>query len=157
MFVYLIKMTEIFDTEIIHSTIIKAPIEKVYDSISTAEGLDSWFTTGAEVSSKIGGQIQFKWTTERADVQGGVIEDGGPITEVDRPNHFAFQWHPDNKSYATNVHFRFEDTEEGTIIIVQESGFENTPKGRKALLSCATGWGEALTMLKFYLEHGIKY
>ncbi len=150
-------MTEIFDTEIIHSTIIKASIEKVYDAISTAEGLDEWFTTGAEVSRKIGGQIQFRWTTERADVQDGVIEDGGPITEVDRPNHFAFQWHPDNESYATTVHLKFEEDERGTIVNVQEYGFEDTPRGRKVLLGCATGWGEALTMVKFYLEHGIVY
>lgn len=150
-------MTEIFDTEIIHSTIIKAPIERVYDAISTAEGLDEWFTQDAEVNRRIGGTILFRWKSARADIQGGVIEDGGPITEVDRPTHFAFQWHPDNKSYATNVHFKLEDTDEGTIIVVQESGFENTPKGRKALLSCATGWGEALTMLKYYLEYGVKY
>jgi hypothetical protein len=25
------------------------------------------------------------------------------------------------------------------------------------LIGCATGWGEALTLLKFYLEHGLTY
>ena len=150
-------MTEIFDTEIIHSTIIKASIERVFDAISTAKGLDEWFTQGAKVDRRMGGTILFRWKSERADVQGGVLEDGGPILEVDRPTHFAFQWHPDNKSYATNVHFKLVDDNGSTILIVQESGFHNTPKGRKALLSCATGWGEALTMLKYYLEHGITY
>jgi uncharacterized protein YndB with AHSA1/START domain len=150
-------MTKIFDTEIIHSTLIKAPIEKVYDALTTSEGLDSWFTQGAEVDRKPGGKIHFRWKTERADVTGGIIEDGGPILEVNRPTHFAFQWHPDNKSYATTVHFKLEEDEKGTIVIVQEHGFENTPKGRKALIGCATGWGEAITMVKFYLEHGITY
>ncbi len=150
-------MTEIFDTEIVHTTIINAPIERVYDAVSTSQGLDSWFTQGAEVIRKVGGKIHFRWESNRSDVQGGVIEDGGKITEVDRPKHFAFQWHPDNNSYATNVHFELDESDKGTIIVVREYGFENTPKGRKALLSCATGWGEALTMLKYYLEHGIKY
>ena len=150
-------MNKIFDTEIIHSTIIKAPIEKVYDALTTGEGLDSWFTTGAKVDRKPGGKIYFRWETQRADVQGGIIEDGGPILEVDKPNHFAFQWHPDNPNYTTNVHLKFEEIDEGTIVIVQEHGFHDTPKGRKAMIGCATGWGEALTMLKFYLEHGVKY
>ena len=150
-------MTEIFDTEIIHKTIIRVPIERVYDALSTAEGLDEWFTQGAEVDRKVGGNILFRWESERADVQSGVIEDGGRIFEVDRPTHFAFQWHPDNNSYATNVHFKLEETEKGTVVSVQEYGFENTPKGRKALIGCATGWGEAFTMLKYYLEHGITY
>ncbi len=150
-------MAKIFDTEIIHSTIIKAPIERVYDAISTSEGLDEWFTQGAEVHRRKGGKILFRWESERADVQNGVIEDGGPVIEVTRPTHFAFQWHPDNKSYATTVHIKLDETDKGTIIKVQESGFENTPTGRKAMLACATGWGEALTLLKFYLEHGITY
>jgi hypothetical protein len=25
------------------------------------------------------------------------------------------------------------------------------------MISCATGWGEALTLLKFHLEHGLRY
>jgi len=25
------------------------------------------------------------------------------------------------------------------------------------ILECASGWGEALTLLKFYIEHGIVY
>ncbi len=150
-------MTDIFDTEIIHTTIIKAPIEKVFDAITTSDGLDSWFTTGAKVDRKPGGEIYFRWEDQRSEVQGGIIEDGGPILEVIEPTHFAFQWHPDNPKYATNVHLLFKEIDEGTKVIVQEHGFYDTPEGRKAMIGCATGWGEALTLLKFYLEHGVTY
>ena len=38
-----------------------------------------------------------------------------------------------------------------------EHGYQDTPSGRLAFADCATGWGEALKLLKFYLEHGVKY
>ena len=150
-------MTKIFEPEIIHSTLIKAPIEKVYDALTTAEGLDSWFTKGSRVDRKPGGEIYFRWETERSNITGGIVEDHGKVLEVSVPKHFGFNWHPAGPDYATTVHFTFEEEERGTIVIVQESGFHDDPKGRKAMMGCATGWGEALTMVKFYLEHGIKY
>ncbi|OLS29155.1 MAG: hypothetical protein HeimAB125_22940 [Candidatus Heimdallarchaeota archaeon AB_125] len=148
-------MTDIFDTEIIHTTIIKSSIEKVFDALTTAEGLDSWFTRGAKVDRKVGGEIHFRWGIDRSNITGGIIEDGGPILEVDIPNSFKFQWYPDNPSYATNVHLKFEEDVQGTKVTVKEYGFKNTPEGRKALLGCATGWGEALTLVKFFLEHNV--
>ncbi|MHA1198073.1 MAG: SRPBCC family protein [Candidatus Heimdallarchaeaceae archaeon] len=153
----MIEMTKIFDTEIIHSTIIKAPIEKVYDAISTAEGLDAWFTQGAKVDRKVGGTIYFKWESDRQDVQSGIIEDGGPILEVNRPHSFVFQWSPDSNSYKTTVDIKIKEEERGTVISVREKGFEDTPEGRKSFVGCATGWAEAFTMMKYYLEHGITY
>jgi hypothetical protein len=38
-----------------------------------------------------------------------------------------------------------------------EQGYKQTTSSLQACLGCATGWGEALTLLKFYLEHGITY
>lgn len=149
-------MSEIIDTEISHSTIIKASIEKVYDAISTAEGLDEWFTKGATIDRTIRGTIYFRRETKDADNKERIIENKGIITEFIRPYHFAFKWQPDNNEYYTTVHFKLDYAHEGTIILVQEHGFKNTPEGRKILLSNATSWGEALTMLKYYLEHGIK-
>jgi len=40
---------------------------------------------------------------------------------------------------------------------LQEHGYQDTPTGRKAFADCACGWGEALTLLKFYVEYGLKY
>ena len=40
---------------------------------------------------------------------------------------------------------------------LREHGYPDTPEGMAGLMSCATGWGEALTLLKFYVEHGLRY
>jgi hypothetical protein len=36
-----------------------------------------------------------------------------------------------------------------------ESGYRDTPSGRRKVLECAGGWGEALW--KFYVAYGIRY
>jgi len=51
----------------------------------------------------------------------------------------------------------FEPTQGGTIIRLRESGFHDTPDGLRAMLDCSAGWGEALTLWKYYVEHGIRY
>jgi len=150
-------MNQTIETEIKHSTMIKAPIEQVFDAITTAEGLDKWFTNGAVVDRRSGGEIKFRWTNERGMVSGGIIEDGGPVLEVEEPNRFVFQWHPDKNTYATTVEITFQSVEKGTLVSIREYGFHDTQAGREAFMGCATGWGEALTLLKFYVEHGITY
>jgi hypothetical protein len=43
------------------------------------------------------------------------------------------------------------------VVTVTESGHTTSPRDLEALVECASGWGEALTLLKVYLEHGITY
>lgn len=148
---------DIIQEKIAHSTIIKAPIETVYEAFTTAKGLDSWFTKGSIIDQYVGGKIYFRWETEKAEINEGIIEDRGEVLEIKEPHKFVFQWYPDNSSYSTTVIWEFEETKVGTKVSVKESGFQNTPTGRRALLDCAAGWGEALTMAKYYIEHGITY
>lgn len=146
---------ELIDEAIEHATFVKAKPEAVYDAITTAEGLDGWFTVDGEVDAKPGGHIKFRWKNWGVDSVSA--EDGGPVIEADRPNKFVFEWNPDNNEYRTTVKMVFEPTEDGTIIRLRESGYQNTLTGRRAMMQCAVGWGEALTLLKVYLEHKISY
>lgn len=70
---------------------------------------------------------------------------------------FVFQWHPDLPDYATTVEIKFAPIDGGTIVSLREFGFADTASGIDAMVNCATGWGEALTLLKFYLEHSLRY
>ncbi len=137
------------------TTLVRAAPERVYDGIATAKGLDGWFTTGASVDPRPGGEIRFRWREWGPDRV--TTEDGGPMLEATRPRRFVFQWSPDNPSYATTVAIDFEPSDRGTIIRLRESGYHDTPTGRRKMLECAGGWGEALILWKFYVEHGIRY
>lgn len=141
---------DLFDGIILHKTLIKAPREKVYDAMTTAKGLDGWFTTGSKVDRKPGGEIRFKWVDWGPDKYTG--ESIAPIIEVDRPKRFVFKWWDD---HYTTVEMDFEEVDKGTILSVRETGYQDTEEGHRRCLECAAGWGEALTLLKFYVEHGL--
>lgn len=140
---------------IIHSTFINAEPEKVFDHLATAAGLDKWFTTGAQLDPGPGGEIRFRWIDWGPDRISG--QDGGVILEYQRPHRLVFRWSPDQPDYATTVTLEFHPRNAGTVVRLSESGYQNTPAGLRSMLDCAAGWGEALTLCKFYVEHGIRY
>jgi uncharacterized protein YndB with AHSA1/START domain len=121
---------------------------------SPLEGMDSC-SAGAQIDPRPGGSIHFRWVNWGPDHI--TAEDGGPVLEADRPVRFVFQWHPDDPAYATTVEVDFEPSGDDTIVSLLEHGYRDTPGGRAACLNCAAGWGEALTLLKFFVEHGVRY
>jgi uncharacterized protein YndB with AHSA1/START domain len=148
-------MNTLFDAEIRHATLVRASPERVYAAFTTAEGLDSWFTSGAKVDPQPGGEIRFHWNAWGPDQVTG--EDGGPVLEARPPERFVFQWRPDSPDYFTTVEVNFEAVPEGTVVRLREHGYRDTPAGREAFANCAAGWGEALTLLKFFVEHQVSY
>ena len=148
-------MTELIDVEIRQNTFVHAEPEKVYDALTTGEGLDAWFTVGSEVDARPGGSIKFSWKDWGPDKY--TMVSRGPVLEAKRPERFVFQWYSDDPTYATTIEIKFEAVEEGTVVRLREYGYHDTPSGRAALLECAAGWGEAITLMKFYVEHGIVY
>lgn len=148
-------MAEPIGVAIHHAVLVRAGPDLVYDGIATSDGLDEWFTTGATVDARPGGEIRFRWENWGPDRV--TIEDGGPVIEAKRPERFVFQWSPDAPDYMTTVTIDFEEDPDGTIIQLREHGYRDTPSGHRAMIECACGWGEALTLWKFYVEHGLRY
>jgi uncharacterized protein YndB with AHSA1/START domain len=147
-------MTEAIQLPPIHyNTYIDAPPERVYDTLTTPSGWDAWFTQGAEVDPRPGGYMLFRWVNFKVDRY--TAESRGPVLEADRPRRFVFQWTPGDST--TTIEFDLEPLGPGTVLTVTESGHTTSPKDLEALVECASGWGEAVTLLKFYLEHGITY
>jgi uncharacterized protein YndB with AHSA1/START domain len=139
--------------EIRMATLVRAPRERVYDALTRAEHLDAWFTAGAEVDPRPGGEMVWRWVEWGPDDV--TAEDRGPVLEARRPERYVFQWHADIG--PTTVEVDFEEHADGTVVRLRDHGYPWTPEGRSALLDCATGWGEALTLLKFYVEHDLSY
>lgn len=142
------------DLEVRHATLVRVPRERVWPALTTGAGLDSWFTTGAEVDPVPGGRIVFRWRDWGVDRYTG--EDAGSVLEAEPPERFAFRWHPGGPTHATTVTLTLETVADGTVVRVAERGFADTDLGVRTLIGNATGWGEALTLLKFRLEHGVR-
>lgn len=145
----------IHNLEVKHSTYIRNDAHRIYAALTTSEGLDSWFTTGSKVNAAPGGEILFRWVNWGPDHI--TVEDTGLVVEAIPVERFIFQWHPDTPDYATTVEVNITSAEDGTIVRLREYGFADSESGLAAMLNCATGWGEALTLLKFYLEYGAHY
>jgi len=135
------------------STLVRAPRERVYDACTRAEELDSWFTTGAEVDPHPGGEMVWRWVDWGPD--GFTGEDRGPVLEARRPERYVFRWQA--TLGGTTVEVDFEDHPEGTVVRLREHGHPDTSAGWAGFAECSAGWGEALTLLKFYVEHDVRY
>jgi len=137
-------------------TFVQAPRDRVYDAFATAKGLNAWFTKGAEFDAKPGELIRFRFQNWGAEHDINVTFPGRVI-QAKRPERFVFEWGDDGMVHATTVEITFEERDGGTLVKVREYGFADTPEGMGSLIRNSEGWGEAVTLVKFYLEHGVVY
>jgi uncharacterized protein YndB with AHSA1/START domain len=154
------------------TTYIAAPRERVSLALTTAEGWDGWFTRGASIDARVGGELVLRWR-DAARIQHRVMLWGAVHTEMeivcairalDPPARFSFEWR--TAGHATTVDFSLATRGGGTVVTLTERGYVEADlgttgvvgeMGRSPFAMCASGWGEALTLLKFYIEHGISY
>ncbi|MBH0168267.1 SRPBCC family protein [Fictibacillus sp. 18YEL24] len=141
--------------EINHKTYIKVTVEDVYHTISTAQGWNGWFTdeTSLEIYPDGTGEIRMRWLNFGSE--NVTIEDGGSILEAIPNQKFVFQWSPGEQSSTVTI--KLKPYKDGTLVVLNESGYTHSERDIRACIGCAVGWGEALTLLKVYLEHGIVY
>ena len=139
--------------DIVHSTYIAVAPDEVYKTLTSGEAWDAWFTEGATVDARKGGSIQFRWKDFGAERW--TTEDGGPVLQAIPNSKFSFQWSPGQN--PTTVCITLHAQGPGTLVKLVESGYSCEDQDLKVFVGCATGWGEALTLLKFYLEHGVTY
>lgn len=141
--------------EINHAILIRCDRGSVFKTLTSSEGWSAWFTSEASFDAREGGRIIWQWKEWGADrVSTG---DHGQVIALEQDRQLIFSWHPDRPDYATRVELLLEEAPQGCVLRVRETGFEDSPSGLHAMMKCAAGWGEALTLLKIYQEHNIRY
>jgi uncharacterized protein YndB with AHSA1/START domain len=126
------------------------PPAKVWDALTTAEGLGTWFGNEATIDLRPGGAAELRWA-------------GGPtaklrVERVEEPSVFGFTWHinglPEDDPRRTYVEFTLEPTGAGTRLTVVETGFAQLPEDahRKAFGGNTSGWTAELGELVEYLD-----
>jgi uncharacterized protein YndB with AHSA1/START domain len=144
------------EPEIRHSVFIRAPREKVWAAFTTPKGLDGWWgTRGSEIDLRPGGKLILRWRDWGAERDYSGDHDC-VVVEVVPLTRFVFRW-GEPADALTTVEFDLEDREGGTLLRLREHGFAPTAKGREDFGGHSTGWGEAATLMKFYVEHGVHY
>lgn len=148
-------MTKPFGCDIRQRTFIAAPVERVFEVITSAGGWNAFFTTDMKLEPRPGGQCNFAWRNWGPDNYSTTAR--GEVVAIEPPHLFSFRWYPIGPDQPTTIRFELTAAAGGTVVTLTESGYTDTADARKMILECSSGWGEALTLLKFYIEHGIVY
>ncbi|MBY6038052.1 SRPBCC domain-containing protein [Fictibacillus nanhaiensis] len=124
-----------------HRTFIKVAPEQVYQILTTAEGWNTWFTdhTSLYIEPNGTGEIRLRWTEFGKNQEN--MEDGGKIIEAIPHKTFIFQWSPGEST--TTVSFTLEPFKEGTLVVLNETGYTDSDNDLAACIGCA-GAGEKL-------------
>jgi uncharacterized protein YndB with AHSA1/START domain len=134
--------------------VIAAPPQRVWEIITQAEHLGTWFGDSAEVDLRPGGTIVFRW--EKHGTQYATIES------IDEPRYFSYRWAPGvtgvkpSDADSTLVEFTLTPHEGQTRLRVVETGFSRLSRneGERAeqFESNSEGWAIQLRDLQEYVD-----
>jgi uncharacterized protein YndB with AHSA1/START domain len=127
------------------------PPERVWQALTTAEGLGTWFGHTAEVDLRVGGKVKLTWSSGDAATL--------TVERVEPPRVFGYTWSinglPEGDPRRTYVEFTLEPAAAGTTLTVVESGFAQLPDAgdhEKAYAGNIEGWTHELGELVAYLD-----
>ena len=127
-----------------------APIGKVWNAISIAEEISSWFIK-ADFKAEVGYNYTFTASEEENCTQiTGVVQNASPYTLV-------YTWIVANTNAETTVKWILEETEQGTKLQLEHSGISNY-EGETAVTMFSSfdkGWANCISELEGYLKQEV--
>ena len=129
---------------------LKAPIAKVWKALSDYKEFGQWFRVNIEAPFAVGEVSSGNMTYPGYEH----VKWHAVIRAMEPEKLFSFTWHPyaiDPKvDYSgetpTVIEFILEETKDGTLLTVTETGFDKIPKNRQidAFRMNSQGWAEQL-------------
>ena len=123
---------------------------KVWQAITTADGLGTWFGQKATVDMRVGGMVQLTFGEDMViDLR---------VERVEEPHILGYTWGimglPADDPRRTYVEFTLEPEGEGTRLTVVETGFAQVPDDvyQGAYSGNVEGWQSELDELIEYLD-----
>lgn len=148
--------------------LLRAPRERVWRALTDSREFGTWF--GMRFAEPFSPGATLRGTIVPTSVDPEVARQqqayaGVPfeitIDRIEPQRLFSFRWHPGavdpNVDYAkepgTLVTFELTDAEDGILLTVTESGFENIPLARRAQAFSGNeqGWAIQMTLIERYL------
>jgi uncharacterized protein YndB with AHSA1/START domain len=131
-------------TDIHHRVGIKASPEKIYEALTTNDGLTRWWTNDVSGAGEVGSTIEFRFN------------GGGPDFTVTKliPNKTVCWQHSGNMPepwMGTDISFQLELTENQTFVRFTHA---NWKESSDFMAHCSTKWAVFLLSLKDALETG---
>jgi uncharacterized protein YndB with AHSA1/START domain len=140
--------------------LLRAPKARVWRAIADTKEFGSWFGVKLDGEFSPGAKVSGKITSKGYDHLTMTVA----VERVDKERLLSFRWHPydidpslDTSSEPmTLVEFQLEETAQGTLLTVIESGFDKVPPARraKAFEMNDQGWAEQMKNIERHVAQG---
>jgi uncharacterized protein YndB with AHSA1/START domain len=136
--------------------VIRAPRARVWRALTTGSEFSKWFHVEMDGEFTPGAQIRMTSTYPQCAGQSFYLY----VEQMTPERKFSWKWHPGmsrpgldySKEPMTTVEFRLEDVDGGTLLTVEESGFDRIPLSRRAgvFSENTEGWRIQMESLEEY-------
>jgi uncharacterized protein YndB with AHSA1/START domain len=147
--------------------VLRAPLERVWRAISDADEFGRWFGVRFDGPFVAGTSVTGVITPTAVDEEVACLQqphagtaDTWQIVAVEPPRRLAFRWHPyavEDGDYSheptTLVEFTLAETDDGVLLRIVESGFDQIPVARRASAfeANSSGWAKQTELVRKYL------
>ncbi|RYY49590.1 MAG: SRPBCC domain-containing protein [Chitinophagaceae bacterium] len=132
-----------------HRIGIKAPLEKVYQALTSINGLAGWWTTDTSGSAAMGDNIFFRFTNEQGKAL-GAIKMEVRLLEENETVHWVCQEGP-KEWIGTDIVFDIHEEDGFSIVLFQHC---NWKQWVEFTAHCSMKWAVFMLSLKELLETG---
>lgn len=138
------KVSDETTKSIYHRLLIVAPVEKVYEAITTQEGLAGWWTPETTAKAEVGSMLRFGFGPDY--FKNMEVTDLKPYSLVKWQCIQAFEdW------IGTTLTFELEPHQKGTVLLFHHDGWKSYTS---EFASCSFDWALFFRSLKFLCETG---
>jgi uncharacterized protein YndB with AHSA1/START domain len=145
--------------------LLKAPLDKVWRAISDSSEFGRWFGVRFDGPFVAGESVRGVITPTEVDEEVARMqepytgkEDTWDIVAVEPPQRLAFRWHPfgveSGVDYSTEpttlVEFTLTEADDGVLLQITESGFDQIPaeRRRQAFEANDAGWTHQIRLIQ---------
>ena len=160
-------MTVTVSDRIEKKIVLKAPLARVWRAISDAGEFGEWFGLEFDRGFAVGASVRGTIVGTTVDPEVGKMQQQHAgtafdikVERIEPQRAFAFRWHPFamgdgdySKEPMTLVTFALEPQDEGVLLTVTESGFDQIPLERRAQAFTANegGWSIMVGVIGKYV------
>lgn len=130
--------------DILHRLPIRAPLARVFEVVATPDGLNAWWTRGAEGVPDAGALYRldfgpgYAWTAM--------------VTAVDHPRWIEWEMAEADADWTgTRVGMRLSPGDGSTVVDFYHAGWRQANEHYRTTSCC---WAQYLRILRRYIEHG---
>jgi uncharacterized protein YndB with AHSA1/START domain len=142
--------------------LLKAPRARVWRALTDATEFGQWFGVDLAGSFSPGTRVAGKISAMHKGYEGLPFEI--TIERMEPERLFSYRWHPNahdpkmdySAEPTTLVVFQLEETENGTLLTVVESGFDRIPLARRAEAygNNDQGWAQQMKSIERHVSQG---